>query len=187
VVASIFVFKEPITKIIAIALGLTFFGIILTLNIFTATLGQISFIGVLLALGAAVGAAAYAITIKGITTKYSSFTITFYSFLCSAVGYTIMLCFQPPQSLPTATEALQISSTIVPYILAFIFYARGLRFLTPGQVGIAASTEPGFGLILAAVFLGEILTVSQILGSIAIIAAVVLLQIFPSTAKTAKN
>lgn len=180
VIASVFIYKESLNKVIIAALLLTFCGLLLTLNIFSGAAGSLSLKGIILALSAAVGAAGFAIRVKKLTAEYhyGGGVINFYCFLMTVIGYCILLCFQPPSSLPTLWDLGQTFCAVVPYTLAMLFYAQGLKYLSPGKVGIVGSSEPAFGLILSLIFLGESISASQWLGACGILGAIVLIQVF---------
>ncbi|MDO4541701.1 MAG: DMT family transporter [Bacillota bacterium] len=180
VIASVFIYKEPLHKTVVLALALTFLGLVLTLNFFSGNIGRLSPLGVALALFAAVGAAGFAICVKKISTQYgySGATINFYCFLTTVLGYGVFLVFNPSETAPTLLDIGKISLSVIPYTLALLFYAGGLKFLSPAKVGIIGSTEPAFGIILSLRFLGEYISPSQWLGAAAILAAIFIVQIF---------
>lgn len=180
VVSSVFLYKEPLNKVVVTALLLTFCGLLLTLNVFTGNLGRLSPIGIGLALLGAVGAGGFAICVKRLTCVhgYNGGTINFYCFLGTVLGYGAMILFNPPQSAPTLVDLGEIFLSVIPYTLALLFYAGGLKYLSPGKAGIVGSSEPAFGVILSLIFLGEYISGSQWLGAIAILAAILIIQIF---------
>jgi drug/metabolite transporter (DMT)-like permease len=59
-------------------------------------------------------------------------------------------------------------------ILAFLFYARGLRNVDPGSAVSLMNLVPVFGLIFAAVGLREPVSVTQVVGGLVVIAGVLL-------------
>lgn len=180
VIASVVIYKEKLNKAIIASLALTFGGLLMTLNLFSGQIDNLSATGVALALLAAVGAAGFALYVKKLTKSYNGATINFYCFLATVVGYSLMLLFNPPAAWPDLADLGRISLSVVPYTLALLFYALGLKYLSAGKVGIVGSSEPAFGIILSLIFLGEYISLPQWLGAGAILASIFIIQISSS-------
>ncbi|MEQ8829488.1 MAG: DMT family transporter [Alphaproteobacteria bacterium] len=72
---------------------------------------------------------------------------------------------------------LALISGIVQYALAFWFYLICLRRLSPGTAGLFLTLVPVFGLLGAAVFLGEVMSLPQLLGAVMILSALVWIRV----------
>ncbi len=176
-VASIFIFKEKLTLRILIALFLTFFGILFTLEIFSGV-GEISLIGCLLVLCGSLGAAGYAMTSKRLTEKYNTLTINFYAFAGSLLPLLWAIPVLWPHPFPGMAPFVWIAFMgLIPYACAFLLYAASLRYLKASEAGIIATSEPVFSILMAGFILREIISASQILGAVLVIAAILLLQL----------
>lgn len=68
-----------------------------------------------------------------------------------------------------------VFATVIPFLLYFL----ALRFITPTGVGITASLEPVIAALVAYGVLGEVMGAWQIVGSVFVVGAVVLLQLAP--------
>lgn len=175
-VASVFVYKERLTPKIVATLFFTLLGLALTLNLFTGETGTIAWPGIVLGISAAVGAAGYCFYVKKLSGKYHSFTINFYGLLFTVFGYAVMLPFMNHEPL-TGGELAAALSAAFPYIGGFLTYAAGVKYLKPSFASIFGNSEAIFNVILAAVILGEVVTLSQCFGVILIIGAIVLLEL----------
>lgn len=67
-----------------------------------------------------------------------------------------------------------VSSIVIPYYL----YFHGLKYLVPSTAIIVATLEPVIAIFTSFIFLGETLGLSQIVGGIFIVSAVILLEAF---------
>lgn len=72
-----------------------------------------------------------------------------------------------------------VFATVIPFLLYFV----ALRFISPTGAGITASLEPVIAAVVAYGVLGEIMGAWQIVGSILVVGAVVLLQLAPPEQK----
>ncbi|MEE0776006.1 MAG: DMT family transporter [Bacillota bacterium] len=175
-VASVFMFHNRISCNIVIALLLTFGGMLLTLNLFTADIGEISVLGIILVLLGSAGSAAYVLVAKKLTKKYHSLTLNFYTFLFTSL--CLGACF-PFVDIGASLSTLDMCGIILTAFVvagAFFCYTLGIKYLLPSKAAIICSSEPAFGIIFAAVLLGETITLSQGLGAILVISAIVILQ-----------
>lgn len=70
---------------------------------------------------------------------------------------------------------LIFSMAFICSLLAMTLFLAGLSKITSSEASILSTTEPLFGVLIAALFLGESLTPIQLLGGVFIIAAMILL------------
>lgn len=176
-VSSIFVFKERLTIKIVSALIITIFGMVLTLNLLNNGIGQVSPLGLLFSLIAAVGAAWYSIYVKKLSAKYHPSTINFYGLLFTIFGYGILSLFSLHNGFLSSQELIGAVAMALPYVGGLLLFAIGVSYLSPSFASIFGSTEPVFGAIMAVIFLGEVITVSQIFGIILIFSAIIILEL----------
>jgi len=66
--------------------------------------------------------------------------------------------------------------SMISVLGAFSFYFLGLQYLEPTRAIIASCLEPVFSILLAALFLGEVLRPIQTLGIVFVLAAIVVVQ-----------
>lgn len=175
VVASVFLYGERLTAKVLSALFLTLLGLALTLNLFRDGFGSVDLPGLLLGLTAAVGAAFYCIYIKKLSPRYHSFTISFYGLAMSVVVFGLMLPFFDLEPMAPKYLLITVVSS-VPYVCAFLCYAAGVACLRPSFASIFGNSEVVFNVVLATVCLGEAFSLSQGMGMVLIIGAIVLLE-----------
>ncbi len=111
--------------------------------------------------------------------KYNSWTLTLYGFGFGAVFYWIIIS---PMKFITGGYSLKmwlafIYIAIFSTLLPFGFYFKGVERIRATRASITATWEPVVAGFAAFIVLGEVLYPLQILGGIAVIVAVALLQI----------
>jgi len=175
---SRFVFGEPITKTKRAALPLSLAGVILVSGALAsrAVLAvSISTTGLVLGLAAGFGYGLYTLFGRVAVRKAHPVASVFWSFLFAALALTVLTepvgpLLRSVRALPLLL-ALGVMPTLVPYLL----YLKALRTVQPGTAAMLACTEPLFAAILAALVLGEGLTVLQAAGMALIVGAAALL------------
>lgn len=176
-VSSIFVFKERLTIKIIAALCLTALGMVLTLNLLSNGIGKVSPLGLLFSFAAAFGAAWYSIYVKKLSATYHTSTVNFYGLLFTIFGYGILSLFSLDNGLLSPFELAGAAVMAFPYVGGLLFFAIGVTYLSPSFASIFGSTEPVFGTIMAVIFLGDVISVSQILGIALVFSAIIILQL----------
>lgn len=175
---SAVVFQETITSRKLLALALTFFGCILVTGLLPIGSTAISLQTILYGLGSGFGYALYTIFGKFALAKYSSATVSFYTFLFAALGsFPLSGLLQTPQVLmdwrvTVGGFGIGIFCCILPYL----FYTEGLRHAEAGKAAILATAEPFVASILGVLLFREILTPFKLLGMASILFAIVLLN-----------
>lgn len=175
-VASVFIYKERLTRRIIAALAMTLLGMALSVNLFTEGLGRVTVPGFCLSIFAAIGAAGYCIYCKKLSGKYHSFTINFYGLLFTVLAYGIITLLSDPAPLSKPELAAALGAA-APYIGGFLTYAVGVKYLRPSFASIFGTTEALFNVLIAGLILGEVITGSQIIGTGFIIGAIVMLEL----------
>ena len=175
---SAVVFQEPITTKKLIALGLTFLGCMLVTGLLPLGSTSISLQTILYGLGSGFGYALYTIFGKFALAKYSSATVSFYTFLFAAIGALPLsgLLNAPQLLLDMRVLAGGLGIGIFCCILPYLFYTEGLRSAEAGKAAILATAEPFVASILGIFVFHETLTFFKLLGMSAILGAIVLLN-----------
>lgn len=111
---------------------------------------------------------------------YHPLTVVTYSCGFGALFWWLVMPYGLDWRSITATQWLlfgyvAVFSTVIPFLLYFL----ALRFVTPTSVGITACLEPVVATLAAYGALGEAMGGLQLIGSILIISAVILLQLAP--------
>lgn len=177
-IISRFVFKEPLNKTKLSALFIMILGCYLVAGGLSAQEVTVSGYGLLVGLGSGLGYALYSIFGKLASKKYSSLTITTYTFIFASL---IMIPFgglYENVELLLNTRVLLTGFTLglIPTTLAYLLYTAGLSKVETGQAAIIANVEPVAAMIIGVGIYGDKLTVWQIVGSILILSAAVLVQ-----------
>ena len=110
---------------------------------------------------------------------YSSWTITFYSFVFCALG--CLICARPGMivNAAAAQPALLVPMALLGLITgfaAFVLYTNGLRFLETGRASVIASLELVFGALVGLIAYGERVGADALAGIVLILLAVTILS-----------
>jgi drug/metabolite transporter (DMT)-like permease len=180
---SALIFHEKITGRKIIALLMTCSGCILVAGFFG---GSSMLTPVILLLGLASGFfyGLYSIFGKFAVLKYRTQTVTFYTFLFSALAF---LPFSHPEGLITKMNLplllmmllMAFVSTFLPYLL----YTYGLSRMDSGKAAIYVTVEPMVGSLTGILFFGEEHGPLKILGIALILGASILLSAGPAFRK----
>jgi drug/metabolite transporter (DMT)-like permease len=178
VLFSTVILKERFTKHKLIALLITFLGSALVAQVYNVSNLRLNLKGILCSLGCAVAASLYSIFGKLSLRKYNSWTVVTYAL---GFGTLFLLLFRGPQPLlyaryPAMGWILLFTLAIVPTVLGYSSYTRGLNYLEAGRAGIMATWEIVVASFLAFIVLSEKLRVPQILGALLIFWGIVIIR-----------
>lgn len=178
VLISAVLFKEKITLNKIIALILSFAGCVFTAGI----LGGIKVRPFIIVTGVASGLfyALYSIFGKFALKKYSTYTVTAYTFIFGLIGdifiskpnETLSIIVNNPASVLWCL-GIGIISTVLPYF----FYTKGLENLESGKAAILVAVEPLVGSVIGMTFLNESHNALKIIGVFLILISIILLNI----------
>ncbi len=179
-IMSALLFKEGINAKKILAVVLTIVGCALVTGVFEGG-ARISPTGLLIGLGAGFGYALYSIFGRfAILRGYSSFTITFYTFLFSVAGCIPLCDFQEiKQGVLTGpgmvgfTVFYVVLTTILPYML----YTKGLENVENGKASIIASVEPIVATLLGFFVMSQTLSAAGIIGIVLVITGIVITNV----------
>lgn len=175
---SKFVFKEKITKGKVIALFMTAGGCLFISGIFPDMNISISALGFMAGIGSGIGYALYSIFAKLAAEKYSSITISTYTFIFAALFLTPISGIIHNMDMLMNAEVLLYASGLgfIPTALAYVLYTKGLSGVEAGKASILANLEPIVALLTGLIIFGDILTTFQAIGAICILGSVVIVQ-----------
>lgn len=177
---SIFFFHEKLDKRKLIALALAFAGCVLVSGIsgegMTVT-------GLLVGLGSGIGYGLYSILGKIALRRYSSYTVTTYTFIFAAAGSWIIS--QPVDMLAKFSAApdpgflilLCFLTALITAVIPFLSYTLGLESVEASKAGIIATIEPMVATLIGILVFSEKLTIMSCAGILLILAAVVILNL----------
>lgn len=169
--ASAVLIKEKITKHKAVGALIGFIGVA-----FIITNGSLAvptnLLGDAVAIMANIVWALYTVLGKPINEKYSALTVLNYTFIFGAVELLPFYLISPglsPVEFTGSTWISMIFLTIFCSLIAFLLYNYGTEKLPASIAGMFIYVQPLSGVALAALVLGESITIYTILGTFLII------------------
>lgn len=175
---SIIFFHEKLDKRKLIALALAFGGCVMVSGIsgegMTVT-------GLLVGLGSGIGYGLYSILGKVALRKYSSYTVTTYTFIFAAVGSWIIS--RPVDMMGKFSSAPDLGfliffcflTALITAVIPFLSYTLGLESVEASKAGIIATIEPMVATLIGILVFAEKLTIMSGAGILLILASVVIL------------
>lgn len=179
IIISYFLFRERITWFKTIALLCTLIGTSFVVGLFPIHMKAIPFITILIGLGSGLGYALYSIFSKFALEKYSSLTITTYTFIIASI---VLIPFFPYRDKFTILLHLEVfiyalGLGLLPTAIAYIVYTLGLEKMEASKASIIATIEPIVATIIGIIIFFEPFNFLQLFGMILIIFAVIIIQI----------
>jgi drug/metabolite transporter (DMT)-like permease len=153
-----------------VSMGLSMFGvlIVITQGSFERMLSLQFNIGDLIMVLAVISWALYSIYIKKISGKLPSLAIFGFTL---AIGFTVMipavaieLSIVPLGEVDLADWSALLYIGIFPSICSFLLWNRAVTMIGPSKASISLNLIPVFGTVAAFFFLGEVITIPQIIG-----------------------
>ncbi len=177
-ILSFFLFKEPITKFVIGALITTFIGVCLVAGLLPFAPEQWNIKAILFGLSAGFGFSLYSIFGKFALRKYTSMTVTLYTFIVAAVAMVPFFPYQEKVAYLTNPKVLflAIGLGLLPTAVAFLLYTYGLQLIEASKAAIVSTIEPIVATLIGIFIFKEIFTFYQFLGMLFILAAVVYTQ-----------
>lgn len=176
---SAVLFHERLTVRKLIALALTTVGCVLVTGaLFDA---KVTAAGVLFGLGAGIGYALYTVFGVYALRRYETETVTFYTFLFSALS-VLPLCgikelSEIAAAFPLESSIYSLCIGFVACLLPYLFYTKGLSGVQAGQASVIATLEPVVAAVIGFAVFGEEATVWKFGGMLLILSAILLLNI----------
>ncbi|MGY4688313.1 DMT family transporter [Salibacterium sp. K-3] len=167
-------FNEWLTRRKIVSLFLTLTGCAFTVGLLPAFDAGISGFVVLAGLGSGFFYALYSVFGKYVSRRYSSMTITAYSFICASA---FMI---PAGGLIGRVEKLADPEVIlygfglafIPTVLGYILYTSGLTYIESSRASILTTIEPVVAIILGVTVFGDKLSPWQLLGIMLVLASI---------------
>lgn len=175
---SLVCFGEAFTRTKALALLLTFSGCACVTGVFGSSV-TLTLSGLLYGLGSGFGYALYSIFGKYAVRKYSSLTITAFTFYLALAASWPLADFDYQRlaaiDLPSIVSVLGLG--LLCAVLPYLLYTKGLEQIEAGQASILATIEPFVAAAVGVIFFAEALTPLKIIGMGLIFAAIAVLNI----------
>ena len=173
------VFREKITRRKVIALVFAFGGCVLVSGLGG---GAIRPLGIAVGVASGVAYGLYSIMGTIALRRYSSFTVTAWTFIFAALGVAIlarpgemMQKMAAAQSLP-ALLLLVLATGVVTAVIPFLLYTIGLETVEASRAAILATSEPMMATVLGILVYREGMNPSSILGILCILIAIFILN-----------
>ena len=178
---SLFLFHEKMTKTKLFALVFSFAGCILVSGLGSGE-SSVILIGILIGLGSGLGYGLYSILGTIALRRYSTYTVTTYTFVTAATGslflsslpdlwHKITVCSRKPYLV-----IFMILTGLVTAVIPFLLYTLGLEQVEASRAAILATVEPMVATLIGVVVFQEYMTAMSILGILCILCAIVLLN-----------
>lgn len=175
---SVPIFKEKVTWQNILSLVIALVGCVLLCTDSELKLTQA---GLIFGLLSGLGYALYSIFGKLAARRYSSWTITFYTFLFAAIAIlpfcnlpALWTLLQRPVNVALSV-GIAATNTIIPYML----YTYGLSKVAAGKASILSISEPVVATLVGVFAFGELLKFNGIAGILLVVAGLVILQYKP--------
>jgi drug/metabolite transporter (DMT)-like permease len=158
------------------AVGLALLGIALITGIVGGQL-RISLIGILAAEAAALAFAYYNVAIPPLLERHDRWKVLVWLLFGAALFWLVV---NPPWRFPHLSGeqwAFLCLFALTSVLLPFSFYIAGLQYLDATRAIVTSCLEPVFSIVIAAIWLGETVTLLQVVGVMVVLAATVLIQL----------
>lgn len=179
---SIILFHEKMALNKLFALLLSFAGCIFVSGIGAGNTA-VTAAGILIGLGSGLGYGLYSILGTIALRKYSSYTVTTYTFVVAAIG-SFFVCSLPDllQKITACPRKpylciLIVLTGIVTAVIPFLLYTVGLKYVEASRAAILATVEPMVATLIGITVFHEYPTLLSALGILCILAAIVVLNL----------
>ena len=172
--------KQPITKIQALAIGLTYLGIVIAFSDEVSISGSETYIGGFFILLSAITYASYLVGSGWLIPKFGVMKFTAYamiiSCICVFIHYSVtseISLFSFSWEVYLLGFLIAVFATVIPSFLVSV----SIKMISSSNFAIVAGIGPISTIILAAIFLGERLTLLQLFGALVVILGILLVSI----------
>ncbi len=177
---SIFLFREKLTIRKAIAVLCTVIGCVLVTGVGETTT-KADGIGIVLGICSGIGYALYSIFGTLALRRYSTQTVTFYTFLFASIG--VMPLCRPFELLAIAqtdilsTITLSLGIGIGACLLPYWLYTKGLEHIRASNASVIATVEPIVAALIGCFIFHDDLSIMNISGICMIVLSICILNI----------
>ena len=181
--SSVVLFRERLNTQKILSLVLVVMGCVFVSGIFNGGTGDFHLGGALAGIASGICYASYSIFGTFALRRYSSATVTVYSFLFAALAAWLFADIpsfvSTVSAIPNVSTAilLMIGLGVITATLPFSLYTYGLSRMEAGRAGILACIEPMTATLISVLILHEPCSLLQWIGIALILGAVVLLQL----------
>jgi drug/metabolite transporter (DMT)-like permease len=172
--------KQPISKIQAGAIGLTYLGIVLAFSDEVVVSGKATYLGGLFIFLSAITYASYLVGSGWLIPKFGVMRFTAYamivSCICVFVHYSLISeidLFSFSCEVYVLGFLIAIFATVIPSFLV----SASIKMISSSNFAIVAGIGPISTIVLAVIFLNETLTLLQLFGALVVIVGILLVSI----------
>lgn len=169
--------QEPLTRRKISAVALAFIGTLLIARLDGLSTSQITPLGLLTGLAAAITYGAFTLFGKKLTGNYSPWTVLTYIF---GFGTLVLLPLQVGLAVPWPLPLSILSSfaglVLLATISGFVLYTSGLQRLPASIAAIVGTMEVPFAAIVSYAALGERLELGQVFGALLVVSGILLVS-----------
>jgi len=170
-------FKQPITKIQALAIFLSYLGIVIAFSGEVDVSGNNMYLGGFFILLSAITYASYLVGSGWLIPKFGVVKFTAYAMLVSCVCFFIHFSFISetnlfilPWQIYTYGFLIAVFATVIPSFLV----SASIKIISSSNFAIVAGIGPISTIVLASFFLNETLTLVQFFGALLVIVGIVI-------------
>lgn len=188
IIFSAILFKEKLTSIKITALVITIIGCCFVSGAVGGKLNG-SVFGIVCGIGSGFFYGLYSIFGRYALNKYSSVTVTLYTFLFAAIASLFIADYSQIGILFSEYDIVISGLMLIAFstVLPFLLYTFGLSNVETGVAAILATIEPVVGVAAGLFYFGESPSVFKITGIVMVIGAVILLNIKRENIKKEKR
>lgn len=173
-------FKKPITKIQALAIFLSYLGIVIAFSGELHISGNNLYLGGLLIMLSAITYASYLVGSGWLIPKFGVMKFTAYAMIVSCISVFIHFGFVGEVDVFSLQKEvyflgflIAIFATLIPSFLV----SASIKMISSSNFAIVAGIGPISTIVLASIFLGEELTILQFFGALLVIIGIVIISL----------
>jgi drug/metabolite transporter, DME family len=172
------IWRRPLSGEVLVALVAAVVGVVLVVELLGGDVGALSAAGIGFGLASAVLFGAYSLLAEPASRVYGALGAMARAFAIASIFWVLVQVLRgPPQELLIWRNAPEILFVgIAGTLLPFLLYVWGIGRVRAERATIAATLEPVFAAAAAWIWLGQTLKLTQLLGGVLVLGAVLLLQ-----------
>jgi drug/metabolite transporter, DME family len=168
--------RPTLQRVLAVALALS--GIGLIMGMFGPNRFHADSVGLMAGIFAAFSFAFYNIGGHSVLIRYDRWTVLLCVLFTASLFWIVI---NPPWKIAAAQYSggqwlFLLAFSLISVLVPFAFYFAGLQHLEPTRAVVVSCLEPVFSIVIAAVILGEVMRPVQIAGILAVLAAIIVVQ-----------
>ncbi len=179
-ILSFLLFKEPFTRVKLIALFITLLGTCFVVGLIPISVASLKLNSLLFGIGSGIGYALYSIFSKFALKKYTSLSITTYTFFIASITLLPFFPYSEKFHLLLQPSVLLYAFGLgfLPTAIAYIVYTYGLNQTEASKASILTTIEPVVATLIGVFIFHEAFTIFQMVGMVCILGSVMLIQVY---------